>query len=577
MTRTSSGKIVSAAVAIGLAVLVWSASTGAQELPPSLDPGRIDERFEPPLAPESVPEVDLPAPEQAPPPDEAERVRFTLERLVFEGNTVLSDQELRPLYAPLLGTEVTLARLYELRDAITAAYRARGYLLSQAVIPAQRISGGQVRIVIIEGFVDRVTFDGDAVTDHRGLLDELAAKIVASRPLEQKVLERYVLLINDLHGVRARSVLRPADGVSGGAVLAVVVEKSPLDGRLRIDNRGSAAIGPYQGDAAFGINNQFGLFERLSVRGIVTSEVKELRYLDVRNSMVVNSEGTEVTVGGRFSFSDPGSEVEQFEIESFNGTLTLGVSHPFIRSRSESLYGSASFTYRHSSTDAAGSLLTLDKLRVLKIGGTYDFADRFQGSNIIELELARGLDIFGASEEGSANLTRSGGQVDFTKVTFGARRNQPLSEEVQLVFATEGQYSPDELLSSEEFGLGGRTFGRAYDSSEITGDIGLVGRIEAQYTLDGSELASLIGVAAENLSWLNTGQVYAFADGGAVRNYEAGTRHGWQNLSSLGAGLRMAVADRFSVDLQMARPMSRDTSVNGNRDLRWFFSLTGRY
>ncbi len=574
------GSLAGRSIIGGLTGLILSHAGGAvlaQSLPPAVDPGRIDERFEAPLAPESVPALELPAPSQAPPPEQADQIRFTLEDIAFDGNTALGDDQLRPLYRDLLGNEVSLKQLYDLRDAVTARYRQAGYVLSQAVIPAQRIADGQVRITIIEGFVDRVAFEGDTVTDRRDLLADMAAKITAARPLTQRVLERYLLLMNDLPGVRARTVLRPAEGVTGGAVLAVIFEEQPIDARLSVDNRGSDAIGPFQLDATAAANNPLGLFDRLRVRGILASETEELRYLDLRESAVLNAEGTTLGLRGRVSLSEPGADVERFDIESFNGTVTLDLSHPVIRSRSETLRANASFTYRHSRTDAAGSLLTLDKLRVLEIGGVYDFADRFQGRSIFELDLVQGLDIFGASNEGSTSLTRRGGQVDFTKLTFAARRDQPLSAHFGLVAAVEGQYSPDELLSSEEFGIGGSSFGRAYDSSEITGDTGIAGRLEAQAHWSGGDLAGLVDGEPDAFGWLDRAQLYLFADGGAVRNYEAGTRQGWQDLASVGAGVRLAVLERFSADLQLAKPVTRDAGATGDKGVRLFFSVVGRY
>ena len=55
-------------------------------------------------------------------------------------------------------------------------------------------------------------------------------------------------------------------------------------------------------------------------------------------------------------------------------------------------------------------------------------------------------------------------------------------DELQLpVPARPGSTRRDELLSTEEFKLGGLTFGRGYDPSELTGDSGLGTALELQF------------------------------------------------------------------------------------------------
>ena len=139
--------------------------------------------------------------------------------------------------------------------------------------------------------------------------------------------------------------------------------------------------------------------------------------------------------------------------------------------------GSLSFTIRDSRTDALGDKLSQDRLRIVAANVAYDFADGWGGSNLLTAELSKGLDLLNATESGSANLTRSGGRSDFRKLLVSAQRNQPLTDSLVLALSGEAQYSPDQLLSSEEYGLGGKQYGRAFDPSEITGDSGFAAHI----------------------------------------------------------------------------------------------------
>lgn len=557
------------AVLVGASTLP-SIST-AQEtpsLPPGVQPGQIEKQFQAAPVPQSVPAVDVPAPDQAPPPDQAGTIRLKLLGVVIDGAQAVPEAELRPLYQHLLEREVTLLDLYKVRDAITAAYRNRGFVLSQAVIPAQRISAGIIRIEVIEGFINEVVFE-NKVADHLGLLDQMAAKIMAARPLTQAVLERYVLLINDLAGISARTVVKPAQATKGAAQLVVILDEKPVSAHATIDNRGSRAIGPFQGDVGVEQGNLLGLFERTGVRGVFATQLDELLYLNLSHSQAIDAEGTTVSVDARLTRSEPGFTVRPFEVRSLSTFVSLGVSLPLIRSRAETLRVGAEFAVRNSRTDLRGDLLSRDRLRVGSLGATYDFADDWQGSTVIDVRIHHGFDILGATKSGSDNLTRENGRSDFTKWTAYLQRSQPLSETLATVFSAQGQMTGDELLSSEEFGVGGKQFGSAFDSSELSGDQGFAVRLEGQYW---APLADWLG-----WSWLDQSQVYLFGDYGAVRNFEAGTRQGWDSLASAGLGLRLGIAERVAVNLEMAKPLNRDPGRTQSRETRGFFSISTRY
>src|SRR6185437_15638012 len=146
-----------------------------------------------------------------------------------------------PLIGPYLHHQIALTDLFKLADAITAKYRADGYILSRAVVPAQHI-GKTAKIAAVEGFVSAVHFQGyDSPR-----LEYYGEAITQSRPLRASVLERYLLLANDLAGVTAHAVLAPSPDVEGSATLTVITEQKRADAQLAMDNRGTKYIGPFQ-------------------------------------------------------------------------------------------------------------------------------------------------------------------------------------------------------------------------------------------------------------------------------------------------------------------------------------------
>lgn len=172
-------------------------------------PGQFEREFTPPPTlpiPEGpvVPET----PAQKPPP-EADKLRFLLTRIEILDNKTYSDAELTPIYESLLGREVSLADMYGVADDLTARYRNDGYVLSRVIVPPQTIKDGVVQLRVIEGYVSETSIRGSS-TGPRSTIEKHLERVRNSRPLSASVLERELLLINDLPGIAAGSVLGPS-------------------------------------------------------------------------------------------------------------------------------------------------------------------------------------------------------------------------------------------------------------------------------------------------------------------------------------------------------------------------------
>jgi hemolysin activation/secretion protein len=213
-----------------------------------------------------------------------------------------------------------------------------------------------------------------------------------------------------------------------------------------------------------------------------------------------------------------------------------------------------------------GELDSEDRLRIVNLGVSYDFVDKYKGINLVSFNLSKGFDIFDSTETGSEQLTRSSGHSDFTKVSGEALRLQQLAPSWMLLGALSWQYSFEKLLASEEFGVGGAQYGRAYDSSEITGDQGLAFKLELQKAFQ------------PNKKYFKDLQLYTFFDYGKVWNrLPTSTGSTGGNLSSLGLGIRFNVTDVISGYMEWDKPLNQEVSSEGNKDGRVFFSLSARF
>ena len=556
-------------MAVIFGVSVFAAESRAQVVPESAEPARIEKRFDPVRKPLSTDEPLVPkGADEATPPDNAKEITFDLKEIRFEGATVYAADELLPLYESYLGERVSLADVYAVANALTRKYRNDGFILSRAVVPAQRIKEGVVIIKVIEGFIDRVLLKGER-RDYIDLIRVYGSKIAEARPLNVRDLERYLLLMRDIPGHHAESLLQPSPDKPGAADLVIETEYDPVDASISFDNRGTRYVGPRQLTASVGGNALAGLGEQITVRAITTGLVStgdrhELKFFDVGYRQTVTGEGT--TLGARFakSLSQPGYTLKISDVKSRSTTANVEIRHPFIRSRARNLSGRASFSYVNSETKFAGTMLSKDRVRSVRLGGTYDFVDGWRGINMLDVEISKGLHVLDSSDKENAYLSRATGRPDYLKWTASASRLQHIWSKLNLFAAASGQHSAHNLLSSEEFGVGGSGFGRGYDPSEITGDHGLAGKAELQWG-DSFDLPV-------TLDW----QLYGFFDAGAV--YHTGDDNR-DTLTSTGAGVRFNITDYISGYLEWAKPLTRPVAAqrpdDGN-DHRFFFFLSAR-
>jgi len=554
-----------------------------QSLPASIDPNRLSDQFRTPAPQGPAVEFDVPAPPpEATPPANADKVRFVLSQVTIDGAVALPAAGFAGLYAGRIGQTVTLAELYQWADAITKAYREAGYVLSRAVVPAQKISGGAVHIAVVEGFIDQVIVQGDTSP----ALVAYGEKLRQSRPLKADDLERYLLLANELAGLSVRSVLEPSPTVPGASTLTLVATEKTVDATVELDNRGTRYVGSWQGYTSVGFNDVLGLNERTAFRYATTSDPRELAYLEVSESAPIDDDGTSLLAILNRTRAAPGYTLADLGTHTTGEGILVGVKHEFIRQRSEDLTLGLNFDYRDGTTllkdtlpDRAPS--SDDKIRALRLNGTYDVADRWGGQNQLNFELSHGLPIFDASPFAQANASRLYGDPAFTKLVVGAARTTPLGGDFALLAAAQGQTAfGSALLSGEQFGLGGAAFGRGYDPSEVTGDDGIAGKLELQYTPN------------LELGHLRYTQFYAFYDvgeavtehaavpGGAVKGLP-GDGQTTGSLASAGFGTRLALFENYTSNIELAKPLTRELAADrGHGDAKsWhlFFSLTASF
>ena len=576
MLRTFHAGLLASALSLLLSgiSLLFIEQALAQEVPGSADPGQASRNLRERIIPPSVaPDIQVKGMPASRAPAGADSVRFTLTDLRLEGVTAYKESELQKIYSSLLGQTISLADLYDVAADLTAKYRNDGYILTQVIVPPQTIEDGTVRLQVVEGSIDEVYIKGatDAETKALPLMRRYAANMSRQGPLNSKDLERALLLINDLPGVYARSVLTPSKNRIGAADLIITVERDPYDAFLGVDNYGSRFLGRWGVNAGAAANSAlFHANEKISGQvvyvphGPLTDH--ELAYVSGSYWLPVGDMGSNLELFYSYTNTEPGLDLREFDVEGRSHYISATLKHPFIRSRDLNLTGRIFLDGRNVKNENNIPDNREDNIRALRAGGRLEFVDSIfsGGLNSLDVELAKGLSMLGASGKNDTNLSRPDGDPQFVKLEAEVRRLQRLSNQVNVLLGAKSQLSNAAQLSSEEFGIGGSSFGRGYDPSEIVGDDGIAGKVELQWN------------PLWQAGWINSSQIFGFWDVGKVWNDDSTTSK-IESLASTGIGFRADLISDIQTEFYVALPLTRQIEAEHDDDARFFLSVSKRF
>ncbi len=427
---------------------------------------------------------------------------------------------------------------------------------------------------IIEGFIDEVIIEG-ADDLQREYLAYMAEQLKAERPLKASTLERYLLLANDRFAIKLTSTMRQSEKTPAASTLILKVESAPkLDGGASLDNRGTRAVGRGQLNSDVSVNGLLGRASKSTLGYATVERGSELQYWSLNHTELLSNEGTALTLGYTNSISNPGTPaLRLLEQKSKSEGWSAKLAHPFIRTRQENLTAHIKYDQKDTESLSLNTTTSFDKIRSVRVGLNYDNADAYEGVNQALIEYSHGIQGLGSTDNTSPLKSRADGRFDYQKITVNLSRKQelgyfsPLLSKLSLNAALMGQYADRGLLSSEECGLGGQQFGRAYDSSEIMGDSCIAASLELRYMLNTQGTP------------LQYAQLYTFYDGGQTTNRTPLNASDKQtkSLSSNGLGVRYGMGKYLTGSLEYTKPLTRDVANEGNRDARVFASISVRF
>jgi hemolysin activation/secretion protein len=537
------------------------APAAPRTLPGAVEPGRDRPLPEAPAQPDFDFTIEQPGRTQV--PRAVAELHFILTDIKIEGAVTVPAARFRPLYQNLLGQEVTVSNVLDVADAIEDEYRRDGYLLTHAYVPPQRVKNGVFMIDVVEGYVATVTVEGgDPAT--QALVRSYVEPIVKVRPLSLAALERALLLANDLPGIVASGVLRPAPNVPGASELVVTLSERTVEGGLAVDNRGSRFQDVWTLGGDVEVNGLFDAGDQFAASYSSAPNALEKTAEQVRYRHPVGTNGMTATMIATLTHGEPGGSLDQFNLVTTSVAVGPRLSYPLLRTRAQSLAVDGGLTVQDAKVTSFGQILSHDQWRVADVALTWSNV-ALGGSWSASFDGSEGLGVFGATPDGSPILSHPGAATEFTKLTANLRHIRTLYGPVSLALSGQGQYAFAPLVAGEQITFGGAQIGRGYDPGAVTGDEGAGGSVELRWDQHFPRF------------YVETAEPYLYYDTGKVWNFKPNTGGG-QSVDSTGLGVRFFMPYAITADFEVSRTLRAvPGSDNGQKATKLLMDASIRF
>lgn len=546
--------ILTAALIAVVAPFSVRAQTAPATAPLLIDRDRPDRAVKAPTAETTTPTSPAPALNA-----NANLKPFTLTAVQVQGARSLDQAKLAATYTGQIGKTVAIADVSGIVGRVGALYVAAGFPLYSVTVPKQSFDGGVLVIRAVEGYVDNVVIDGDTEDADLSLIRAYAAKIVADRPLHHAVLARYLLLMNDISGLKVGSRFDPAQG-TGGVTLHLVIQRKHFDFGLTFNNEGSRFLSRLEFTATATANSIFQEGDRTELIYGFPADYRDYHYYGLTHLEPVGTEGATVQLSTSLLVTHPTS-VTTIAGEAYTTGLLFTV--PVIRQQDENLSLIGSLDALDSSNGFLGQTLSNERTRAIRVGAAYATGP-IDGSRVTtaSVVLSQGIDALGARP----GALGTGGPT-FTKLNIRLEHDRVIGQKFILRLKAAAQAAPDSVPASEEFTYGGSEFGRAFGAAEVVGDRG----IEA-----GGELAYRLPTAWTGLSYLSNAEAYTFYDLGQLWFVSPLLRTPSLGQSA-GLGVRVRVMDKVTLALEAGFPVECPSQTYSCSAGRGIFNLVSKF
>ncbi|HZZ36321.1 MAG TPA: POTRA domain-containing protein [Caulobacteraceae bacterium] len=463
---------------------------------------------------------------------------MVLKEASFVGASALTQAQLEAAWSSLRDKPVSLQDLRAIAARAEAIYAAAGYPFVAILVPPQEVVDGKVSFQVIEGRISDLTILGlDPVA--RRQVAAAFEPVVGRTPLPLSAVESAYERAQAVPGLAVAGAVRRGSQ-PGGMDLVIQAKRKTWRAYANVNNFYSEPVGPWGALVGVDYNGASRFGDRTSAQFYSTFDISEQQVLKLSHTRVLSADATSLNVEFLRAWARPRGTVSALDLATDVVFGRAEISQPLIRSQPLALTLTAGVELTDQETQAFSSTtLAHDHIRVA-VGRLNGLWRTSWQTTSFSAEFRRGLNIWGASQSGDADLSRFGAdpQATVLRGSIQTEARGPFGTAFGLTVL--GQRSTSSLVTPEEFSVGNLTLGRGYDPGASFGDSALGASLE--WRLKPFAVAKSLQA-----------QPFVFYDRVRVWNEEAAAPNG-RTLESAGGGVRLVIAEKARLDLTYAAP-----------------------
>lgn len=507
---------------------------------------------------------------------------FFVNKIEVINSKIYTEKDFNSIIQPLEKRDVTLTELQQAAEQITKLYVDNGYISSRAILTPQNIENGIVKIEVIEGSIANIIVEGNKRLNSDYISSRL--ELGTSTPVNANKIEEQLQLLRANNLIKSiEASLQPAEG-KGQSILVVKVEEAdPFKFGVHFDNYGIVSTGSETTGIFLGYGNVFGIGDNIGVN-FDTSTTWGRKIVDVDYNIPVNAMDGSINLRTTFQRNDITElEFDNLNLANNSDFYQITYRQPLIKTISEEFALSLSFNYQYNQRLQDGEpnpifLLGdnengVNTLSVIRFAQDYISRD-LNGVWGLRSQFNFGVNWFGATQNSDVFIPQLG-TISIPDSSFFSwqgqvQRLQRISEDNLLIIQGEMQFTPDSLLSSEQFVIGGGRSVRGYRTNIRSGDNGIRFSIEDRITLARNDEGLRLFTVAP---FFDMGYVW-YEENNPLNNPILNPGLDTRFLAGLGLGLISEPLQGLTIRIDYAPPMVNVFGKGDNlQDSGFYFSI----
>lgn len=475
--------------------------------------------------------------------EEAPSVTFKLEQIDIDASSVLETAKLDTLKSEYLHKDVGVKDLYELVNKINQLYLDEGYYTCRAVLPAQTIKGGVVKINLIEGKTNAVSVQGNKYTKSKYITKRMSLK--QGRVDNINKLNEDLLRFNAANDVQLRISMQAGSEPGTTDYIISAYEPQNITWTIYSDNAGSDTSGEYRGGLFFTDRSLTGVRDTLSMNTMLSDGTKSfglgynrpLGHSGTKLNLQYSTNSVRITDG----------PLEALNVRGHAYAASVGVSQPLVVTEKTRTEATLDYGQQNSKTDFSGVHWLDDTIKGVTAGYS---VTNYGNSSIVyqkhSFNTGTHTDIYDKDR-------------DFSLYSLNGMYQKAYQHGQSLSVRFDAQRGFNNYMpSARQFYIGGMYSVRGYKESLLGGDSGYSVGLEYAVPVTDDKRTNVFG----------------FVDHGEVYGDSAFEDH---ILTSCGLGVRTTVAQTISATVTLGLPLLRDINSTEVSKTRIHFMLSGQF